>query len=156
MTQCPGGSCGRPGEPTKPSACVDDTLIPGDGSVCVDTAPFGDGMGECPELPTFACAASSAHPQRWCIADQDCCDDAPGCVVDPVTPGECQEGRRSCFLAGAIVAAGAADPPVADVSEPALAAVFCVPPTNSPSMNAFAGLPGPGRLLTRGTAISRP
>jgi hypothetical protein len=131
-------------------------MIPGDGSACIDTAPLGDGMGECPELPTFTCAASSGHPQRWCTADQDCCDDPPGCVVDPVTPGECQEGRRSCFLDGAITAAGVADQPASDVSGPTLAAVFCVPPTGSSSLNALAGLPGPGRLLTKGTAIDRP
>src|SRR5205823_1588484 len=28
-TMCPGGICARPGEPTKPVACVDDTTIPG-------------------------------------------------------------------------------------------------------------------------------
>ena len=48
-TPCPGGVCGRPGEPTLPNPCNDDSIQPGDGSICHDS---GDGQGMCPEGPS--------------------------------------------------------------------------------------------------------
>src|SRR5262249_24783745 len=40
-TECPGGgSCNRPGEPTRKNGCVDDTTTPAvNGNLCVDSAP---------------------------------------------------------------------------------------------------------------------
>jgi hypothetical protein len=159
---CPGmGSCGRPGNPTLPNACADQTAVPGDGTVCIDTAPIGDNEGECLEGPlTGVCSAASGHAQRSCGNANECCDDAPGCVSDPVTPGDCVITNRLCFLdnglGGSIEADGAADPPVNDVSEPTLAAVFCIAPTSLPAVNAAAGLPGPGRVTIKGTAVGQP
>jgi hypothetical protein len=162
-SQCPGGgACGKPGEPTRPNACVDNTTTPGvDGSVCVDAAPLGDNEGECPEGPlTGVCSLSSGHPQRSCDGNDDCCDDAPACITDPPTPGDCIIGNRLCFLdngvGGSIVATGAADPPTNDVAEPTLAAIFCIAPTSLPAVNAAAGLPGPGRVTIKGTAVGLP
>ncbi|MCC6846977.1 MAG: hypothetical protein IT294_00650 [Deltaproteobacteria bacterium] len=43
-----------------------------------------------------------------------------------------------------------------DVSAPALASVFCVAPTGSATVNAVAGLPGPGRMTVRGRAAAHP
>ncbi len=161
-SQCPGGSCARPGQPTQPNGCVDDcTTIP-DGTLCVDTAPTGDNEGECPEdPPSGVCSLSSGHSQRSCTIDDECCDDAPSCTLDPVTPGECQIGSRLCFLdngvnGNAITGVGMADPPVQDTSEPTLAAVFCIAPTSAPAVNIAAGLPGPGRTTLKGTASGHP
>ena len=165
-TQCPGGgSCAKPGEPTKPNGCVDNTTssgLPGvNGTLCVDTAPVGDNEGECPEgPPTGTCSVSSGHPQRSCTTSNDCCDDAPTCATDPVTAGECQVSNRVCFLANgtgdSIVGTGMADPPVDDVAHPTLAAIFCIGPTSAPAVNIAAGLPGPGRVTIKGTAEGLP
>ena len=157
-----GGSCARPGEPTKPNGCVDDTTDNSiNGSLCVDTAPVGDNEGECPEgPPTGTCTVGSGHPQRSCTSDNDCCDDAPSCVTDPATAGECAVSNRLCFLdnglGGAITGTGQADPPVDDVAHPILAAVFCIGPTSAPAVNIAAGLPGPGRVTIKGTALGLP
>ena len=43
-----------------------------------------------------------------------------------------------------------------DTAQPTLAAVFCVAPTGSTSVNNVAGLPGPGRVTIRGTAVGAP
>ena len=160
-SQCPGGTCtrpacaggqlcGRPGEPTKPNGCVDDTSTPANGTICVDTAPVGDHQGECIEGPVIKiCSASSGHPQRNCGSDADCCDDAPSCSSDPATPGECQDAPYPCYLdngviGNSIVAEGAADPPVAGLASPTIAELHCAQPTGTAFLNV-AGLPGPVR-----------
>jgi hypothetical protein len=43
-----------------------------------------------------------------------------------------------------------------DVSHPTLGTVFCVGPTGAPAVNNVAGLPGPGRVTIRGTALGLP
>jgi len=56
-------------------------------------------------------------------------------------------------LVFAVNATGTADPPVNHNSNPRLASLFCVNPTNSSSVNQAAGLPGLGRLQLLGHAI---
>jgi hypothetical protein len=55
-----------------------------------------------------------------------------------------------------LIAVGMEDPPVADVSHPTLGAVFCVAPTGCTAVNNVAGLPGPGRVTIKGTAVGKP
>ncbi len=152
---CPnGGICGRPGEPTKPSACLDDTSTVGVLD-CSDTAPT-DGEGECLKGPiTQSCSLASGHPQRGCTTDADCGG----------ATGSCESANRQCFLTGGfsgkngtntLVANGQEDPPVGDVSHPTLGAVFCIGPTGLSSVNNVAGLPGPGRVTIKGTAEGLP
>ncbi len=161
-SQCPGGACARPGQPTQPNGCVDDSLTLADGTLCVDTFPTGDNEGECPEgPPTGVCIPSSGHPQRSCDVDAECCDDPPGCTTDPPTLNDCAIGNRLCFLDNgvngqSITGTGMADPPTNDVSDPTLAAVFCIGPTSAPAVNIAAGLPGPGRTTLKGTATGSP
>jgi hypothetical protein len=158
-SECPGGSCARPGEPTKPSSCVDDTTVTNRVLECAD--PDGDGEGDCTVGPTDTnCSVASGHAQRGCITDADCGG----------TAGSCESLPRHCFLTGggtfqpsgkndgtdSLTAIGVADPPVNDVSHPTLASVFCVGPTGSSSVNNVAGLPGPGRVTLRGTALGLP
>jgi hypothetical protein len=150
-TECPaGGICGRPGEPTKPSACLDDTNTFGVLD-CSDTAPV-DQEGECTMGPiTTTCTLP--HAQRGCTTNAEC------------TPGTCEAANRACFLTGGfsgkngtntLIAEGVEDPPVRDVSHPVLGAVFCIAPTGLASVNNVAGLPGPGRLTFTGTAVGHP
>ena len=156
-TACPGGGlCNRPGEPTKPSACLDDTNTVNTLD-CSDTAPV-DGEGECTQGPvTTSCSVASGHAQRGCTVDADC-----GGGV-----GSCESNNRQCFLTGSasgfgkvgtqtLVAVGMADTPMNDVANPVLGAVFCVGPTGSSSVNNVAGLPGPGRVTIKGTATGLP
>jgi hypothetical protein len=69
--------------------------------------------------------------------------------------------QRRCFLdngvvGGSITALGAASVPVADAWTPTVAAVPCMVPSASSSLNAFTGLPGPGRALLRGSVVNHP
>jgi hypothetical protein len=159
-TSCPGGSCGRAGEPTKPSACLDDTTMVDNNLDCVDFD--SDGEGECTSGPlTSACSVASGHAQRGCLNDGDC---GGG-------PGSCESTNRLCFLTGGgsfqppvagligtdtLIAVGMEDTPVRDVSNPVLGSVFCVGPTGAPAVNNVAGLPGPGRVTLTGTAVGHP
>jgi hypothetical protein len=159
-TSCPSGSCGRAGEPTKPSACLDDTTSVDNNLDCVDFN--SDGEGECTAGPlTSACSVASGHAQRGCLTDADCGG----------SPGSCESTNRLCFLTGGgsfqppqagligtdtLIAVGMEDPPMNDVSNPTLGAVFCVGPTGAPAVNNVAGLPGPGRVTLAGTATGRP
>ncbi len=155
---CPGGACARPGEPTKPSGCVDDTTVADRVMECLDG---GDGEGACTIGPTDQnCTVASGHGQRGCTSDVDC-----GGGV-----GSCESIPRRCFLTGGgtfqpsgqndgtdtLVAVGMADTPVQDVSNPTLAAVFCVGPTSAPAVNNVAGLPGPSRITLQGQAVGQP
>jgi hypothetical protein len=147
-----GGICGRPGEPTKASACLDDTNTPG----VLDCVDGGDGEGACTAGPiTQSCSVVSGHAQRGCTTDGECGG----------ASGSCESNNRACFLTGGfsgrngtdtLVAVGMEDPPVNDVSHPTLGAVFCVAPTGSTSVNNVAGLPGPGRVTIKGTALGLP
>jgi hypothetical protein len=163
-TQCPGSSCaalcsgggicGRPGEPTKPTACLDDTATVGVLD-CSDSAPV-DGEGECTAGPiTTSCSVASGHAQRGCTLDSECGG----------TAGSCESHNRTCFLTGGfsgkngtntLIANGMEDPPMNDVSHPTLGAVFCIAPTGLSSVNNVAGLPGPGRVTIKGTASALP
>jgi len=154
-TACPsGGLCGKAGEPSKSAACLDDTATVGIFD-CTDTAPV-DQEGECTSGPvTKTCSVASGHGQRSCSTDADCGGGAGTCVA----------ANRACFLTGGftgkvgtntLVAIGMEDAPMNDVSNPTLAAVFCVGPTSASAVNAVAGLPGPGRVTIRGTATALP
>ena len=152
VTACPEGLCGWAGEPSKPAACLDDTATVNQLD-CADGD--GDGEGECTAGPiTKTCSVASGHGQRACGSDADCGGAVGSCVAD----------NRPCFLTGGTVltgtgtltAQGVEDPPVNDVSHPILAAVFCVGPTTAGAVNAVAGLPGPGRVTIKGTALGLP
>jgi len=163
-SQCPSGSCGRSGEPTKPSACLENSASPDNNLDCVDQ---GAGEGECVSGPlTSSCSVASGHAQRGCLADAEC-GDTPGSGA----PGSCETTNRLCFLTGGgsfqapqagligsdtLIAAGMEDAPMNDVSNPTLGAVFCVGPTGAPAVNNVAGLPGPARVTIKGTAVGLP
>jgi hypothetical protein len=154
-SECPGGGiCGRPGEPTKPSACLDDTSTTPTTLDCLDG---GNGEGTCTQGPVdTTCSVASGHAQRGCLGDGDCGGGGGSCVAT----------NRKCFLTGGftgtrlgtntLTAVGMADAPMADTSNPTLASVFCVGPTGSSSVNAVSGLPGPGRTTIKGAALGQP
>jgi hypothetical protein len=152
-TECPASACGKPGQATQPSACVDDTTIPNHFD-CSD--PDLDGVGRCENGPNDGqCSVASGHAQRQCTFDADC----GGASLS------CESIARACFLTGGftadpgsntLLAVGMADVPMNDVSNPTLGSVFCVGPTSSSSINNVAGLPGPSRITIKGTAVGTP
>ena len=125
-TSCPGGgSCNRPGEPTKPNGCIDDSNTPGDGTIC---APIGGDQGECADGPVDNnCAAPEQF--RGCSVAADC----------PLT-ATCVAANRKCFLS-TVSRTG-----TPGVATGAYVGDFCIAPTGASSVNAVAGLPGLGTL----------
>src|SRR6185295_19158179 len=78
---------------------------------------------------------------RGCLADTDC-QPPPGGNCSDCLPGQiCSGALRQCFV-DPFVRTGTPDP-----QNPVLAATFCIPPTTAASVNAVAGLPGPGAIL---------
>ena len=143
-SDCTGTCSNSAGEPRRPSSCVDDTATIGvDESLC---APTVDGKGSCPNSPvTQHCKIQTF---RTCIGDADC---------DVFVAGdECGTYGRQCFpsfdgnVGDAISATGLATASIDHTSHEIFASVFCLAPTSSPSVNAAAGLPGPGRLQLGG------
>jgi hypothetical protein len=128
-SECPSSSCARPGQPTKPNACVDDSNVPGDGTVCAD---IGGDQGECPEGPIDNnCAA----PEQF-----RGCTPATQLIDCPIT-GTCLSANRPCFLS-TVSRSG-----TPGLVSGAYAGEFCIPPTGSASVNNVAGLPGLGTLV---------
>ncbi len=144
--ECPAGACNRPGQPTKPNGCLDDTVTMG--PACVDTSPV-DGEGECVAGPvTQSCNAASGHPQRPCLDDMDC-----GGLFD-----SCRSSNFKCYLdlgvvGGTVSVTGIATPPAGNTSDPtALGALTCVAPAESSSVNSVGGFPGLARYYYPGSA----
>ncbi|HEY2773733.1 MAG TPA: hypothetical protein VGK20_06750 [Candidatus Binatia bacterium] len=75
------------------------------------------------------------------------CSSNADCQVNSVDNGLCSIHENfNCFL-DPIKVTGSPDPVF-----PVAAANFCVPPVGSPGINGAVGLPGPGRVLSQGSA----
>jgi hypothetical protein len=89
------------------------------------------------------CGPSAIH--KTCATNADC----------PVPGDTCNGKFRNCYNNGqigeSVTATGQPDPPSGHQSDPKLAALFCVGPTN-PAVDSVAGLPGLGRLELPGHA----
>jgi len=130
-SECPaGGGCYVPGTASKPNACGDFTCSPNSAD------PDGPNEGVCAGGPFDMFCGPTATFQA-CFTHADCVE-FPGdtCLIKP----------RECFtdngLLGAIVnATGVANGP-----NPTVAALFCLGPASSATVNSAWGLPGLGRL----------
>ena len=161
-TECPSGACNVPGTATAPNQCSDATCSPTTGNegecsggpfeqFCGPDATFA-GCTTDADCASFTTCSGGSNPAQPCSTASQC----PGgtCAAQQT----CSVGKfRPCFTdngaAGAsIQATGATDPPVNSESNPTLAALFCIGPTTSGSVNSVAGLPGPGRLELPGHA----
>jgi hypothetical protein len=149
-----GGNCTRPGEPSRPNACVDDSSIPGDGTICQDA---GDGRGECPELPHET--VCSIESQRGCVSYKDCNPPSLGGECADCIPGQaCIARARACFPGGGSIGemvsvSGSAEPACEGVSFTTVDGLFCVPPSGLTSADAVGGFPGLGRMRLGGTVV---
>ncbi|HEY2772420.1 MAG TPA: hypothetical protein VGK20_00075 [Candidatus Binatia bacterium] len=137
-TAASAGTCSSDGagEATAPNACSD--------GVCQAIASdAGNNEGQCATGPNDsycdAVVRADGGGLIGCNANIDCAASSIG-----IDAGACSlSQRRPCFL-DPIVAQGAANPVVPIASGP-----FCIPPSTSASVNASAGLPGPGRLVVQ-------
>ena len=138
-SECPGGACNVPGAASAPNQCDAGSgdCVPDPGTPSPNDFICSSGPTEqfCGPVETF----------RGCFSNTDCTRPGDTCSISR---------NRNCFdngLVGDVVAAtGQADPPSGHQSDPTLAALFCVGPTTSGSVNAAAGLPGLGRLELQG------
>lgn len=127
-SQCPAGLCQRTGEPTRPTACLEDTTTPGSGA-CADA---GGDQGVCPEGPVDSnCAAPEQF--RGCTV--------PNQAIDCPLTGTCVSANRKCFLP-TVTRTGTPGP-----TGGAYAGNFCIAPTGAAAVNNVAGLPGLGALI---------
>jgi hypothetical protein len=136
------GTCtNNAGEPRKPNACVDDTAIPGDGTICtVD----GGGEGHCAEGPPN----QHCHIEtfRGCTMPADC----------PAAGDSCDADIRDCFpgsgngIGDSVTAVGSHEGPRNHAGVQTFGSVFCAAHTSAAAVNSVAGLPGPGRLALKG------
>ncbi len=139
-SECAGfGQCFRPGEPTRPNSCVDNTTNPGAGAVCVSV---GGNEGQCAEGPTYG--SCSVETFRSCTSNAQC--NPPTCS-SCLSGQTCVAGFRPCFLdngivGGSIIAQGSASVPSGGVASPTMASVSCVAPSGSVPVNSVIGLPG--------------
>ena len=141
-SECPGGACSAPGTQTAANQCDG-----GSGDCVADpgTPSLNDRICSTGPLENF-CGPTETF--RSCSGDGDCTFAGDTCSVARF---------RDCFDNGTIgetiTASGHADPPSGHQSDPTLAAMFCVAPTTSASVNNAAGLPGLGRLELQGHSV---
>ena len=148
-----GGACTRPGEATKPNACVDDTSTPESGCVLI---PGTDDEGECADAPIDQ--VCSIQQFVSCSVDSDC---APPTCPDCVSGQVCMVRHRPCFTDEGIIGqtdwvTGNPDPVCGGVAKPTVGTFFCVAPTGSTAINAAGGLPALGRVRIPGTVLINP
>jgi hypothetical protein len=169
-SQCPGGSCGQPGVATAPNQCDDATCYPTTGNSGECSAgptdfycsPNGTmipcssqtdcdaaGLRSCNGGPNVnkVCTTDAECPGGSSCATNNAGDPNAGCCLDLCTLAI----TRPCYTDNGIVgasvnASGNPDVPVNDASAPTLAALVCIGPTSTSSVNGAAGLPGLGRL----------
>jgi hypothetical protein len=159
VSECPGGGqCNRPGEPTRPNVCLDDTTT-GPVEACVD---LGDNEGECVIGPTDQ--VCSVDKFRTCTSDANCqpppfgtCDNCT--LTSPLQT--CINQQRPCFVDNGIIGqsvsvSGNADVPCGNTANPTVGTFFCVAPVGSTAVNAAGGLPALGRVRIPGTVVVSP
>lgn len=131
VTECgTGGSCGVPGNPSRPNACLD-------GVCSVDS----NGDGFCAEGPISQ--RCETEPWRVCTSNTNC---APSDV--------CGAGLRPCFEdngsnTGLVTAVGSTSTPVEDTAAVRLAGLYCTGPGTTTLFN-ISGLPGLSRISIPG------
>ncbi|HEY2386094.1 MAG TPA: hypothetical protein VGK30_03970 [Candidatus Binatia bacterium] len=143
-SQCPGSACSATGAQTAANQCDGG---PGSGDCVADagTPSPNDRICSSGPLESFC---GPVETFRGCHADSECTRPGDTCSVSRF---------RDCFdngtLGETVTSTGQADPPSGHQSDPTLAAMFCVGPTSSASVNSAAGLPGLGRLELQGHSV---
>jgi hypothetical protein len=124
-SECPGGTCDE--------QCPGGSCVAGNEGTCA-AGPFEQFC----QIDRF----------RSCSTNAQC----------PRSGDSCSFGKnRDCFtdngvLTGSVVASGLPYPSCGGVGSGTVAALFCIPPTSSGSINSVSGLPGLGRISLPYTA----
>ncbi|HEY2387154.1 MAG TPA: hypothetical protein VGK30_09345 [Candidatus Binatia bacterium] len=143
-SQCPGSACSATGAQTAANQCDGG---PGSGDCVADPGTPGPNDRICSSGPLES-FCGPVETFRGCAANSDCTFAGDTCTVTRF---------RDCFdngvLGETVSSSGQADPPSGHQSDPTLAALFCVGPTSSASVNSAAGLPGLGRLELQGHSV---
>lgn len=159
VSECPGstcalGSCTRPGEPTQPNSCTDDTATPG----ALDCEPTADGEGACTVGPFDNVCSVDAF--LACTDDANCLPtSAGGSCVECTTAGQtCVTRARACFTdngapGNPVLAVGVPNAPCGGVARPTLAGMTCVAPVAATAVNAGYGLPALARIRLPSTLV---
>jgi hypothetical protein len=155
-SECPSGLCNRPGEATKPNACLDDSTTPG----VLDCLDIGNNEGQCALGPIEK--VCSIQTQISCSDTSDCTPGSSACPLADCVPNQiCVSRTRACFtdngaVGNTVSVSGTADAPCAGVSKPTVGTFFCVAPVAQSAVNAASGLPGLGRVRIPGTVVIQP
>jgi hypothetical protein len=127
----PPGTCYCPGQ-IQPNQCID--------GVCTnEQCAAGPIDGLCENARFRGCRIENGT--------EDCEDLFPG-------SGNCIGKLRPCFGTSITRSGQCAQPD--GQSEGSLVSFFCIPQTRTPAINTTAGLPGPGVVQLRGTALVTP
>ena len=143
-SECPnGGACTTTGTKTAPNQCDGGSgdCKPGDNTPPTSATDHICGTGP------FERFCGPAETFRSCTNNAGCGFPGDTCSVSRF---------RECFdngvLGDVVTAQGVVSTPVADASDPTLAALFCIGPTGGGAVDGAAGLPGLGKLELPGHA----
>ncbi len=170
-TECPGGTCSFQcfcppggGQKESPNGC-DPACVGGsnDKALCADDSECPGGfchLGDCrrdltaaPGLQPNEGACTQTFEGHCSTTFFKGCTNNSGCSPTG-SCAFCQSGetcvltKKNCFINSEIVRQG-----TADLTNPVSASLFCIASTVSGSVNATAGLPGPGALHQPTTVV---
>jgi len=134
-SECPAGTCGRPGAPTEPNDCDFDGICTANPS---DTDSPHEGV--CLSGPLDGSCAM--QPYRGCITASDC----------PLAGDSCVMTLRNCFTGRGTVGDTVRSEGQADPLSPTLATLYCGGPTQTQALDTARGLPGLIRITVPGKA----
>jgi hypothetical protein len=136
--------------------CAVDVDCPG-GGTCVPGDPF---EGACVIGERFHCAGPG-NEFRTClppeVGSKTSCeygvDGVPGTGDDYVGAGDCIKDVQNCFVNDGAAEGGDTGNGQGDPTNTLSVATYCIPASESSSVNSTAGLPGPGRIRQRATVV---
>jgi hypothetical protein len=151
-SECPSGTCGTGNEGSCAAGpfelyCEPVETFRG----CTTNADCTFGGDTCTFGKFRECFLDNGVTVPNCLGGGNAREACPGGI------GDCPDQVAPAFCGGVTVTAtGVADPPVADQSDPTLAAMFCIGPTTSSAVNSAAGIPGLGKIELPGHARGLP
>jgi hypothetical protein len=178
-SECPGGACAAGNEGVCAEGPFDQFCGPNatfkgcavDGDCASFNACVGGSNPGVACVPGGPICGAGGNINAPCTLDSEC----PGgtCSFGCLGGGTCNSSvggpaemcsvqkTRDCYLdngvvGGTVTASGVVDAPTNDEADPTIAAMFCIAPTSTSSVNSAAGLPGLGRLELPGHAKGLP
>ena len=137
-----GGTCARPGEPTKPNSCSNGVCMAGGGT----------DDGRCQLAPTDGYC--NVETYRSCLNDNACRPPGEGGNCGLCAPGmqTCTLKRRECFTDNGTIGGSQSVTGVASTTAPTLGGLACHGRSGSFAANSVYGFPGLVKVRIPGTA----